>query len=248
VDQPKHRVALFSGCVQDFVYPEQMQAAVKIFADNGVEMDYPMEQSCCGLPVQMMGEMKASKEVAIQNLRAFETGAYDYIITLCASCAAHLKHNYAKLVMDKPALKLKADEFAAKIIDYSSFVNDVLKVKAKDFNKVETKATYHAPCHLCRGLDVHDAPRQLIEKGGMEYVECTEEEVCCGFGGTFSMKFPELSAELLNKKLTNVEETGAEVLLTDCPGCIMQLRGGLKKRGSNIKVRHVSEVLADNKK
>ncbi|CCH50391.1 L-lactate dehydrogenase (quinone) large subunit LdhH [Pseudodesulfovibrio piezophilus] len=248
VDKPKLRVALFSGCVQDFVYPEQMQAAVKVFADNGVAMDYPMEQSCCGLPVQMMGEMGASRDVAKQNLRAFETGAYDYIITLCASCASHLKHNYPKLVMDKPSLKLKADEFAAKVIDYSSFVNDVLKVKKEDFREVGTKATYHAPCHLCRGLDVHDAPRQLIEKGGMDYVECTEEEVCCGFGGTFSMKFPELSAELLKKKLDNVEATGADVLLTDCPGCVMQLRGGLKNRGSKVQVRHVAEVLADNKK
>nr|WP_287410565.1 LUD domain-containing protein [Pseudodesulfovibrio sp.] len=248
VKKPKLRVALFSGCVQDFVYPEQMQAAVELFAANNVSMEYPMEQSCCGLPVQMMGEMEASRDVAKQNLRAFEPDAYDYIITLCASCAAHLKHNYPKLVMDRPALKYRADAFADKIIDYSSFVNDVLKVKKVDFNESKEKATYHAPCHLCRGLEVHDAPRQLIEKGGMEYVECAEEEVCCGFGGTFSMKFPELSAELLNKKLTNVEETGATTLLTDCPGCIMQLRGGLKTRGSKIKVRHVSEVLADNSK
>ena len=248
VEKPKHRVALFSGCVQDFVYPEQMAAAVKVFAANDVAMEYPMEQSCCGLPVQMMGEMKTSKEVAIQNLRAFELGAYDYIITLCASCAGHLKHNYPKLVMDKPALKLKADEFASKVIDYSSFVHDVLKVEEKDYKKVDTKATYHAPCHLCRGLDVHEAPRKLIETGGMEYVECSEEEVCCGFGGTFSMKFPELSAELLSNKLNNVAETGAEVLLTDCPGCIMQLRGGLKTRGSKVKVQHIAEIMAENTK
>ncbi|QJB55042.1 L-lactate dehydrogenase (quinone) large subunit LdhH [Pseudodesulfovibrio sp. zrk46] len=248
VDQPKLKVALFSGCVQDFVYPEQMQAAVKIFAANGVDMEYPMDQSCCGLPVQMMGEMKTSKDVATQNLRAFDAGAYDYIITLCASCASHLKHNYPKLVMDKPGLKLKADQFASKVIDFSSFVNDVLKVEADDYKGEGTKTTYHAPCHLCRGLDVHEAPRQLIEKSGSEYIECNEEEVCCGFGGTFSMKFPELSAELLNKKLNNVEETGADVLLTDCPGCVMQLRGGLKKRGSKVKVRHVSEVLADAQK
>ncbi|BCS87806.1 L-lactate dehydrogenase (quinone) large subunit LdhH [Pseudodesulfovibrio sediminis] len=248
VKNPKHRVALFSGCVQDFVYPEQMQAAVELFQNNEVSMTYPMEQSCCGLPVQMMGEMKASKDVAIQNLRAFETDAYDYIITLCASCAAHLKHNYPKLVADNPRLKAKAEEFASKVIDYSSFVNDVLKVEASAFTKTGEKATYHAPCHLCRGLDVHEAPRELIEKGGLEYVECTEEEVCCGFGGTFSMKFPELSAELLNKKLNNVEATGADTLLTDCPGCIMQLRGGLKARDSHVKVKHVSEVLAKNKK
>jgi Uncharacterized conserved protein containing a ferredoxin-like domain len=206
VDKPRYRVALFSGCVQDFVYPEQMEAAVKLFAAESVAMEYPMEQSCCGLPVQMMGETKASRDVCVQNLRAFEPGAYDYIITLCASCAAHLKHNYPKLVMDTPSLALKASEFAEKVIDFSSFVHDVLKVKDKDFFKNSGKATYHAPCHLCRGLDVHDAPRELIATSGMEYVECNEEEVCCGFGGTFSMKFPELSAELLKKKLANVEE------------------------------------------
>ncbi len=248
VKNPKYRVALFSGCVQDFVYPEQMQAAVDVFAANDVAMEFPQDQSCCGLPVQMMGETKASRDVAAQNLRAFEPNAYDYIITLCASCAAHLKHNYPKLVMDKPALKLKADAFAAKVMDYSTFVNDVLKVEKDAFHETGQKATYHAPCHLCRGLDVHEAPRELIEKGGMEYVECAEEEVCCGFGGTFSMKFPELSSELLNKKLNNVEETGAQTLLTDCPGCIMQLRGGLKNRGSNVKVRHVAEVMAANRK
>jgi iron-sulfur cluster protein len=248
IANPKHRVALFSGCVQDFVYPEQMEAAVKVFEANDVSMEYPMEQSCCGLPVQMMGEMKASRDVAVQNLRAFEAGDYDYVITLCASCAAHLKHNYPKLMKDSPSLTLKAQQFADKVIDYSSFVHDVLKVKAEDYKKTDIKATYHAPCHLCRGLDVHDAPRELIETGGMEYVECDEEEVCCGFGGTFSMKFPELSSELLRKKLDNVEATGAEVLLTDCPGCIMQLRGGLKTKGSSIQVRHVAEVLADNKK
>ena len=248
VDKPKYRVALFSGCVQDFVYPEQMQAAVELFKEHGVSMEFPMEQSCCGLPVQMMGEVKASRDVAAQNLRAFEPEAYDYIVTLCASCAAHLKHNYPKLVMDKPGLKLRADRFSEKIIDFSSFTHDVLGVKKSEFGGDATKATYHAPCHLCRGLDVHDAPRELIETSGMEYVECAEEEVCCGFGGTFSMKFPELSSELLKKKLDNVEATGADVLLTDCPGCIMQLRGGLKRRGSKIRVSHVAELLAGNKK
>ena len=132
VMDPKYRVALFSGCVQDFVYPEQMVAAVKIFAAHGVSMEYPMEQSCCGLPVQMMGEKKASRDVAVQNLRVFETSAYDYIVTLCASCAAHLKHNYPKLVTDTPGLIPKAEEFAAKIIDYSSFVRDVLEVDEND--------------------------------------------------------------------------------------------------------------------
>ncbi|PIE68883.1 MAG: (Fe-S)-binding protein [Deltaproteobacteria bacterium] len=248
IKNPTWRVGLFAGCVQDFVYPEQMKACVKILGDHQVHMEFPDKQSCCGLPLQMMGEKKSARDVAIQNLRAFQKGHYDYVITLCASCASHLKHNYPKLVAGDPHLESLANQFSRKVIDYSSFVHDVLQVSEDSFRKSDESATYHAPCHLCRGLDVHKAPRELITTAGLEYRECDEEEVCCGFGGTFSMKFPELSSELLKKKLDNVEATGADVLLTDCPGCIMQLRGGLRRRGSKVQVKHVAEVMAENKK
>jgi iron-sulfur cluster protein len=248
IENPRYRVGLFSGCVQDFVYPEQMVAAVELFTDHDVDMSYPMKQSCCGLPVQMMGEMKASRDVALQNLWAFEKEDVDYIITLCASCASHLKHNYPELLKDDIKLKDKVEAFTAKVIDLSSFVHDVLQVQPEDFDGDGKKVTFHAPCHLCRGLGVHDAPRNLMRTAGMDYQEAAEEEVCCGFGGTYSAKFPELSKQLLDKKLDNVEATGAEILFTDCPGCVMQLRGGLKKRGSNVEVKHTVEGLTERRK
>jgi len=248
IENPRYRVGLFSGCVQDFVYPEQMAAAVGLFADHDVDMSFPMKQSCCGLPVQMMGEMKASRDVALQNLRAFEKEKVDYIVTLCASCASHLKHNYPELLKDETKLKDKIDAFTSKVIDLSSFVHDVLELKPEDFEGDGKKVTFHAPCHLCRGLGVHDAPRNLMKIAGMDYRESAEEEVCCGFGGTFSAKFPELSKQLLEKKLDNVEATGADILFTDCPGCVMQLRGGMKKRGSTIEVKHTVEGLAARRK
>lgn len=248
VEKPKFRVGLFSGCVQDFVYPEQMVAAVDLFKDHDVAMVYPMEQSCCGLPVQMMGDKKVSREVAIQNLNAFINEDLDYIITLCASCGSHLKHTYPVLLEDNPKLSNQVEKFCEKIIDMSSFVHDVLKVVPEDFEGDGKKVTFHSPCHLCRGLGVHDAPRNLMQAAGMEYRQAAEEEVCCGFGGTYSAKFPELSAQLLDNKLDHVEETGAELLLTDCPGCIMQLRGGLKKRDSQVEVKHTIEALAERKK
>jgi len=248
IENARFRVGLFSGCVQDFVYPEQMVAAVELFTDHDVEMSFPMKQSCCGLPVQMMGEMKASRDVALQNLRAFEKENVDYIITLCASCASHLKHNYPVLLANDTNLKEKVDAFAAKVIDLSSFIHDVLKVSPDDFEGDGKKVTFHAPCHLCRGLGVHDAPRNLMRHAGMDYREAEEEEVCCGFGGTYSAKFPELSEQLLSKKLDNVEATGAEMLLTDCPGCVMQLKGGLNKRGSTVEVKHTVEALASRRK
>ncbi|BDD87490.1 L-lactate dehydrogenase (quinone) large subunit LdhH [Desulfofustis limnaeus] len=248
VAAPRFKVGLFSGCVQDFVYPEQMVAAVELFGDHAVAMSFPMEQSCCGLPVQMMGEMKASRDVALQNMRAFAREDVDHIVTLCASCASHLKHNYPVLLQDDPSLTEQVKAFTAKVIDLSSFVHDVLQVTAEDFAGDGKKVTFHAPCHLCRGLGVHEAPRNLMRRAGLDYREAFEEEVCCGFGGTYSAKFPELSEQLLRRKLDHVEATGAELLLTDCPGCVMQLRGGLKKRGSSVAVQHTVEALAARRK
>ncbi|MBU1230022.1 MAG: LUD domain-containing protein [Proteobacteria bacterium] len=249
VKGPKLRVALFSGCVQDFVYPEQAEAAVKILAKHNVSVDFPLDQSCCGLPVQMMGEREASRSVAAQNVRAFDLDSCDYILTLCASCASHLKHGYPEILgpdcEGDPGLAATVRQFADRVIDFSSFVHDVLQVEPAEFRADGRKAAYHAPCHLCRGLGVTKAPRELMATGGLEYLPAEEEDVCCGFGGTYSMKFPELSAELLKKKLANIEKTGAELLLTDCPGCIMQLRGGLATKGSPIKVQHVAEALAE---
>jgi iron-sulfur cluster protein len=240
----KYLVGLFSGCVQDFVYPEQMEAAFTLFAAHGCRMAFPLRQNCCGLPLQMMGEMKTSRDVAEQNLRAFDKEQVDYVVTLCASCASHLKHNYPVLLGDDPNLLAKAKNFAAKVIDFSSFAHDVLGLDSAAFAGKGKKVTFHSPCHLCRGLGVDQAPRALLKDAGYDFQEAEEAEVCCGFGGTFSAKFPELSAELLSKKLDHVEKTGAEILLTDCPGCVMQLRGGLKKRGSAIVVQHTAEALA----
>lgn len=248
VSSPRLKVALFSGCVQDFVYPEQAEAAVKILAKHNVDVSFPMDQSCCGLPVQMMGERNASRSVAEQNVNAFDPAACDYILTLCASCASHLKHGYPDILAGDRKLDVKVRQFADRVIDFSSFVHDVLKVTPEEFHPDGKKVTYHSPCHLCRGLNVTQAPRELMATGGMDYLPADEEDVCCGFGGTYSMKFPELSAELLKKKLANVEKTGAELLLTDCPGCIMQLRGGLEAKGSSVKVGHIAEALAERLK
>ncbi|MGE4297248.1 MAG: L-lactate dehydrogenase (quinone) large subunit LdhH [Desulfovibrionaceae bacterium] len=241
---PKLRVALFSGCVQDFVYPEQLEATVKLLTGRDIAVDFPMDQSCCGLPVQMMGETEASKSVAKQNIEAMRAGHYDYILTSCASCASHLKHNYPKVLADEKDMAVAVRQFADKVIDFSSFMRDVVGIDAEAFVKTGPSVAYHAPCHLCRGMDVVEQPRDLLRTSGVDYRPGEEEDVCCGFGGTFSMKFPELSEATLKRKLDNVEATGAQFLVTDCPGCVMQLRGGARKRGSGLEVRHIAEILA----
>ncbi|MFU2209302.1 L-lactate dehydrogenase (quinone) large subunit LdhH [Solidesulfovibrio sp. C21] len=249
VDKADVKVALFSGCVQDFVYPEQMEAAVAVIASRpGVAMDYPMGQSCCGLPLMMLGEKQAAKELAAHNMNAIDAQGFDYIVTLCASCASYLKHGYKRLFKDDPAMAFKAAQFTDRVIDFSSFVHDVLGMADESFAGPAKDVTYHAPCHLCRGLGVTEAPRKLLRDAGLNYIPAAEEDVCCGFGGSFSVKFPELSRELLRKKIDNLTATGATAMATDCPGCIMQIRGGFEHDGTTFEVRHVAEYLAERLK
>jgi len=246
VPHPRYKVALFSGCVQDFVYPGQLEAGVKVLSRLPVALDFPMQQTCCGLPLQMMGEKEAARMVAIQNIEAFEQQNCDYIVTLCASCASHLKNAFPEILKDDPVMAERARRFAAKVITFSQFVQNVAAIDSTLFNGNGRTTTYHAPCHLCRGLDEHQAPQELIRKAGFEYQPAQEEETCCGFGGTYSGKFPQISAQILARKLDDIQTTGADLLVTECPGCVMQLRGGVVKRGDRIEVLHIAEALAGN--
>jgi iron-sulfur cluster protein len=247
VDNPRYRVALFGGCLVDFVYPEQAVALLTALKGQGVQVEYPMGQTCCGLPAKMMAEKEVAREVALQNLAAIDPADYDYVLTLCASCGSHLKEAYPKLLAGDPAA-VKAEQLVDKLIDFSSFLTKVLKVKAERYQGGKRKVAYHSPCHLCRGLGVVQEPRDLLDIAGLEYLPARDEDVCCGMGGTFSADFPELSAELLKKKLDAVEETGADLLVTDCPGCVLQLKGGMDKRGGKVEVKHIAEAVAEAQK
>jgi iron-sulfur cluster protein len=248
VQNPRFRVALFGGCLVDFVYPEQAKALLQLLRGHDVELEYPMEQSCCGLPAKMTGEIETAREVAIANLKALDPARYDYILTLCASCGSHMKENHPKLLGGEPGLAAMVQQLGDKLIDFSSFMVDVLGVKPEMFVASGRKVAYHAPCHLCRGLKVTREPRDLLKTAGLDHVEAKDEDVCCGFGGSFSIEFPMLSGELLKRKLDNVEATGAELLVTDCPGCVLQLRGGMDRRSGKVKVKHIAEVVAEAQK
>ncbi|MBI5552734.1 MAG: LUD domain-containing protein [Desulfobacterales bacterium] len=244
VPKPRMKVALFASCVQDFVYPEQLLAGVRLLAAHGVAVAFPMGQSCCGLPVAMMGEKQAAHSVACQNVAALAPERYDYVVTLCASCASHLKHAYPRM------LGSRAQTFADKVQPLSVLLNDILGLDSRLFPVQAGAAavTYHAPCHLCRGLGVHAAPQALVRAAGYRFAPAAEEETCCGFGGTYSAKFPEISAQILAKKLADAGRTGADLLVTECPGCVMQLRGGAKRQGLGLQVAHLAEVLVKKMK
>ena len=237
---PVKTVALFSGCVQDFVYPEQLEAAMKGFYKANIRVVFPEKQSCCGLPALMMGEKQAAKDVALQNIHAMgNLAGVDHIVTLCASCASHLKHGVPDLVQEQAPSQCRI--FSDKILSYSQLMAqaDVELPQAK----IGKQTAFHSPCHLCRGMKEKTAPQALIDQSGNSYVPTQEEETCCGFGGSFSANFPAVSREILKRKLTDVERSGAEVLVTECPGCVMQLRGGAKKQDRSFQVIHLSELL-----
>jgi Fe-S oxidoreductase len=186
----------------------------------------------------MLGESGTARDVARQNISAFPEDC-DAVVTLCASCASHLKHGYANLLGDESAA------FSEKVTDFASFVHDRLGLDSFDIENSSEKVAYHASCHLCRELGVKDAPRAIL-KAAASYVPSAEEETCCGFGGTFSAKFPEISAALMEKKLANVSASGARRLALDCPGCAMQIGGGSDRNELGVKVSHIAEVLAES--
>ena len=241
---PRLRIALFSGCAQDFIFPDQLEAFVKLMVALNVDVDFPLEQTCCGLPLDVMGQRGVAVEVARQNIEALAQRRYDAVVTLCASCASHIRNVYPELLHG--TLQQQAAEALARAVQpFSAFLHDTLGVSAEDFNRSGERVTFHAPCHLCRGCGVREAPHDLIAQAA-DFVPCAEEDVCCGFGGSYSMKFPEVAAQLLENKLKNVQETGAARLVTDCPGCVLQIRGGAEKKGLPIRVSHIVELMAEN--
>ena len=243
LENPRLKIALFAGCAMDFIYPGHGKDLLKLLKKANIQVDFPTHQTCCGLPAMMAAEEETARKLAVQNIKAFEGQQYDYILTLCASCASHLTHNYEKIFREAEESTGDLKLFTDKIIDFSSFMDKVCKFP-KVRKNINIKVTYHAPCHLCRGLHVTDEPRILIQKAGYIYVPSKDEDVCCGFGGSYSVDFPEISSQILKKKLDNVEASGADILVTDCPGCVMQLSGGLDKRQSRVKVLHLVELLA----
>lgn len=242
VAAPKARVAFYTGCMLNYVYPEAGEAIVKILKAHDVEVVIPAKQSCCGTPAFTSGDYQVGRYLAEENVKILSEGKYDAIITGCASCGAALKHEYGHVIED-PAVKKSWEELAAKVKDITQFVVEMgLK---KDLREVRAKITYHDPCHLVRGMGVSKEPRQILKAiPGVEYAEMKDAAKCCGAGGTFSMAYYEVSRTINDWKLDNAEKTGAGILATGCSACRMHITDGLGQRGSHMQVVHTAEIIA----
>ena len=242
-DKPK--VAFYSGCVGTYAYPETCEKAMQFLKQCGAQPYYPEKQACCGAPAYFAGDAETALGLAEKNIAALEEMKPDFIATVCPGCASMLKKEYLKLTAGEPKLNRRAKALAGKVKDLSQLVMELTPSQLQKPSKNQ-KITYHDPCHLKRGLGVCDEPRKLLEREGFEIVEMADADACCGFGGHVVLTYPELSKSILKRKLDNIEATGVDTVVTNCLPCVLQLRGGLDKRNSKIKVVHSVELLANN--
>ncbi len=235
------RVGLFVTCLVDLIRPSVGFAAVKLMEDAGCTVDVPL-QSCCGQPAFNSGDRASARAIAEQMIEAF--APYDYVVAPSGSCAGMLKAHYPELFQGDPNWRARADQFAAKSYELVSFLVDVLQVERVNAHFPRT-VTYHDSCAGLRELGVHAQPRRLLGTvQGLSLTEMHDADVCCGFGGTFCVKYPDISNAIVGKKAANVSATGAHTLLAGDLGCLMNMAGKLQRDGSKVEVRHVAEVLA----
>jgi L-lactate dehydrogenase complex protein LldE len=240
---PPRRVALFVTCLVDLFRPSVGFAAVKLLEDAGCVVEVPPLQVCCGQPAYNSGDRASTKAIARQVIDAFE--GYPHVVAPSGSCGGMLAHHYPGLFDDDPAMKARAENFAGRCHELMSFLVDVLGVTKVDAH-YEGAVTYHDSCSGLRELGVKQQPRTLLGSvRGLALREMTTPEVCCGFGGTFCVKYPEISNAMVGEKTSDIAATGAGTLLAGDLGCLMNMAGKLQREGRAVKVRHVAEVLAD---
>lgn len=249
--QPRgqERAALFAGCLLDFAYPATGEAVVKVLNRAGVEVVFPEGQTCCGAPARYSGAYEVAAQNARDNIEALLGEEVRWIVSACPTCTVALERDFGETLrsLGDAAWAEKAARVAARAVDFSTLVSQLIAegrltlVEGQQLGRV----TYHDSCHLKRTLRAEQAPRALLRQRGLEVVEMFESDMCCGMGGAYSLKLPELSAPMLARKLDSIEKTGVPLVATDCPGCLMQLRGGLDKDGAPIEVRHTAELLAE---
>ncbi|MBO6814208.1 MAG: (Fe-S)-binding protein [Rhizobiaceae bacterium] len=235
-------VGLFVTCLVDLFRPSVGFAALKLLEDAGCKVQVPMAQTCCGQPAWNSGDRADTADLACQVIKAFE--GFDYVVAPSGSCAGMLKKHYPEVFQQDPSWRERASEFSAKVYELTSFLSDVMNVTRVEAD-TEADLTYHDSCAGLRELGISAQPRKLL--ASMPGVSCREMkdcETCCGFGGTFSVKYSEISNSIVSTKTENIRSTGASMLVAGDLGCLLNMAGKLKREGSDIEVRHVAEVLA----
>ncbi len=238
------RVSLFVTCIVDMIYPETGMSVVHILEHLGIEVDFPMGQTCCGQPAFNSGYRTEARSVAQQFLRAFAEA--EVIVAPSGSCVAMIRHEYPSLFTDDPTWLGLAERAASITWEFTEFLVDglgIIDLKLA-LPRRETFA-FHDGCHGLRLLGLHDAARTLLQNTeNAEITPLDEHDVCCGFGGLFAVKMPGVSNAMLQTKLQNIEACAAQTIVTGDASCLTQMNGGLSRKGAAKRVRHIADVLA----
>jgi Fe-S oxidoreductase len=230
----------------DFVFPGLGKKVIDFLTRHGVEVTTPKEQGCCGAPVFLgAGDLETGRKMADVNTKLFEN--VDYVVSDCATCSSALKE-YAKFLADTPEKKEAYSRLGDKVRDVSQFLVEVLKLPLTAYQPVPEirgkKITWHDPCHLARHLGVKEQPRKIMRSlADVEYIEMARADFCCGMGGNFAVSYPDLSKKIGDKAAETIKATEADIVVTACPGCMIQLIDTCKRHKMPQKVAHIMEVL-----
>jgi glycolate oxidase iron-sulfur subunit len=235
------RVALLTGCVQSIVFGAHNRATARVLARNGVEVVVPPGQGCCGALNAHGGDHGRALEMARRTIDTFEAAGVEAVVVNTSGCGAHMKA-YGSLLAGDPVYASRAARFAGTVADVSEFL--ARAPLRGPLRPVDMTVTYHDPCHVVHGQKIRQEPRALLAQvPGLRVVDLPESDWCCGSAGLYNLTEPEMAARLLDRKVRRIESTGAEAVVTANPGCILQIRAGLRARGAATRVLHIVEVL-----
>ena len=240
--KPNPRVGLFVTCLVDAIRPGIGFAAIQLLEEAGCRVEVPQAQTCCGQPALNSGDDKDAADLARRTIAAFE--GHDYVVLPSGSCAGTMVHAYPELLAGDPEWAARARDFAARTHEITSFLVDVMGFRPKG-RRLAATATYHDSCAGLRELGIAAQPRSLLAQvEGLEMRGLEGNDVCCGFGGTFCVKYSDISNAIVTEKAEAIERTGADILLAGDLGCLMNMAGKLHRRGAKTRCFHTIEVLA----
>lgn len=237
------KVSLFITCLVDQLCPNVGLSTVEVLRRAGCEVVFDERQTCCGQPAFNTGYRKEARKFAERFIEIFEESDADYIVSPSGSCVA-MVHHFHELFPEDEEWRERAGRIAARTFEFGGFLVNVLKLEDVGAS-MSRKITWHDACHGLRDLGLREEPRKLLKKvAGADFVEMENADVCCGFGGTFSVKYPEISAGILDNKIEAIERSGADAVVSCDASCLMQIGGRLSRLGSKVKAMHLAEVLA----
>jgi glycolate oxidase iron-sulfur subunit len=235
------RVGFFVGCATNLIYPESGRAVIDALARSGVEVVLPRDQGCCGTPVMNSGDFTTARELARTNIAAFAQAGVDAVVTACASCGLTLKSEYAEVLGLEDGLGIPVYDFA----EFLTQRREPLSVPAASASRPTIRVAYHDPCHLVRGQGISREPREIL-KGlpWVEYVEMRDADRCCGGGGTFCLTHYDVARAIGGRKVEAIRDAGVDIVATECPSCVMQLRDMVEQAGLSVAVVALADVVA----